>query len=68
MRTLINWIISKLRRRNRLDEDLRRMEHHNLRMHIHKNGITLRQGRNCIRLSHSDYLLLEQLRGWQVGA
>lgn len=54
MRTLINWIISKLRRRN-------------LRMHIHKDGITLRQGRNCIRLSHSDYLLLEQLRRWQVG-
>lgn len=34
--------------------------------HIAADGnITIRQGWRRVRLSHSDYLLLAQLKGWQ---
>nr|DAK07218.1 MAG TPA: hypothetical protein [Caudoviricetes sp.] len=37
-----------------------------LRYHIATDGsITIRQGWRRVRLSHSDYLLLAQLKGWQ---
>lgn len=37
-----------------------------LRYHVAADGsVTIRQGWHRVRLSHSDYLLLAQLKGWQ---
>ena len=38
-----------------------------LRYHVAADGsATIRQGWRRVRLSHSDYLLLAQLKGWQA--
>lgn len=55
MKTLLDWLISKLRRRIRLSYRLRE----------HDGVVEIRQGWHTVRLSHSDYLLLQQLKGWQ---
>lgn len=55
MKTLINWLIRRLRRRTLLSYRLRDAD----------NTIEIRQGWHTVRLSHSDYLLLQQLKGWQ---
>lgn len=37
-----------------------------LRYHVAADGsVTIRQGWCRVRLSHSDYLLLSQIKGWQ---
>ena len=37
-----------------------------LRYHVAADGsATIRQGWHRVRLSHSDYLLLSQIKGWQ---
>lgn len=55
MRTLIDWLTARLRRRVRLSYHL----------HDADGTIEIRQGWHTVRLSHSDYLLLQQLKGWQ---
>jgi len=55
MKTLIDWFIGQLRRRDRLSYHLRDAD----------GTIEIRQGWRTVRLSHSDYLLLQQLKGWQ---
>lgn len=37
-----------------------------LRYHVATDGsVTIRQGWHRVRLSHSDYQLLSQIKGWQ---
>ena len=37
-----------------------------LRYTLAADGVTIRQGWRRVQLSHSDYLLLAQLKGWQA--
>ena len=51
---ILNTLLHRLRRRA------------SLRYHVAADGsVTIRQGWCRVRLSHSDYLLLAQLKGWQ---
>lgn len=51
---LLHILLHRLRRRA------------SLRYHVAADGsVTIRQGWRRVRLSHSDYLLLAQLKGWQ---
>lgn len=55
MKTLIDWLTVRLRRRTRLSYRLRDTD----------GTVEIRQGWHTVHLSHSDYLLLQQLKGWQ---
>ncbi|WP_314258573.1 MarR family transcriptional regulator [Cardiobacterium hominis] len=55
MKTLIQWFIDRMRGRERTHIDL----------HAQSGEVIIRQGWRRVRLTHAQYLRLEQLKGWQ---
>ena len=55
MKTLIQWLIDRLRRRERT----------HIELHAQSGEVIIRQGLRRVRLRHAQYLQIEQLKGWQ---
>ena len=55
MKTLIQWLIDRLRGRERTVIDL----------HTASGEVIIRQGLRRVRLTHAQYLQIKQLKGWQ---
>lgn len=62
MNTLINWIISKLRRKSRFELALAGAAS----VAITENGVRIKRGWRCVELSQKEYLMLLSLRGLQA--
>ena len=55
MKTLIQWLIDRLRRRERT----------HIELHAQSGEVIIRQGLRRVRLSHAQYVQIEMLKGWQ---
>lgn len=55
MKTLIQWLIDRLRRRERT----------HIELHAQSGEVIIRQGLRRVHLTHAQYLQIEQLKGWQ---
>lgn len=55
MKNLTQWLIDHLRGRERTHIDL----------HAQSGEVIIRQGLRWVRLTHAQYLQIEQLKGWQ---
>ena len=55
MKTLTQWLIDRLRGRERTVIDL----------HAASGEVIIRQGLRRVRLTHAQYLQIKQLKGWQ---
>lgn len=55
MKTLIQWFIDRMRRRERT----------HIELHAQSGEVIIRQGFRWVRLTHAQYLQIEQLKGWQ---
>ena len=55
MKTLSQWIIDRLRGRERT----------HIELHAASGEVIIRQGWRRVRLTHAQYLQLMQLKGWQ---
>jgi transcriptional regulator, MarR family len=55
MKTLTQWLIDRLRGRERT----------HIELHAQSGEVIIRQGLRRVRLSHAQYLQIEQLKGWQ---
>ena len=55
MKTLTQWLIDRLRRRERT----------HIELHAQSGEVIIPQGLRRVRLSHVEYLQLVQLKGWQ---
>lgn len=62
MNTLINWIISKMRRKSRFEAALG----HSASVSITENSVRIKRGWRCVELSQKEYLMLLSLQGLQV--
>ena len=62
MNTLINWIISKIRRKNRFEAALQG----GASVCFHGDNVRIRRGCHYVELNQKEYLMLLSLRGFQV--